>query len=206
MTAAQNDRRYIRTEERILRAMTDLLRLRKFDKITVTDICKMAHVSHSSFYAHFSSKQDLVKKYEDRMLADVANDISSREHVPLREVILKRLSFLNSKGELIAQLLSKNGSPEIQSQLEHDLIENFKRIVLPRMNVTIRTEVGERYLSAFLANAMLGVIQEWINSGRKESPERLAGLIDSILGFTLGAAPREPATRPAKTSPAQSSA
>ncbi|MCI1915161.1 MAG: TetR/AcrR family transcriptional regulator, partial [Bifidobacteriaceae bacterium] len=60
MAVAQNDRRYIRTEERILQAMTDLLHVRKFDKITVTDICKMAHVSHSSFYAHFSSKQDLV--------------------------------------------------------------------------------------------------------------------------------------------------
>jgi AcrR family transcriptional regulator len=186
MVEEKNDRRYVKTEERILQAMTDLLRMRKFDKITVTDICKLAHVSHSSFYAHFSSKQDLVKKYEARLLHDTTNDIASHDAVPLRDVLVRRLQFLNDKGELIALLLSKNGSPEIQRQLEEDFIENFKHIVLPRMNVTIRTEVGERYLSVFLANAMLGVIQEWIDSGRKETPERLAHLLESILGATLG--------------------
>jgi AcrR family transcriptional regulator len=170
--------------------MTDLLHVRKFDKITVTDICKMAHVSHSSFYAHFSSKQDLVNKYEGKMLHESLDTVpeSLHEKIPLREVLLERLSFLNSKGELIAMLLSQNGSPEIQHQLQRDFINNLKHIILPRMNVTVRTEVGERYLSVFLANAMLGVIQEWIDTGRKESPERMANLLDSILGFTLGGA------------------
>lgn len=185
MSEAKNDRRYIRTEERILQAMTDLLRIRTFDKITVTDICKMANVSHSSFYAHFSSKHDLVRKYEDQLLEQSMHELP-REKVPLREVLLERLRFLNNEGELIALLLSQNGSPEIQRQLEHDFMTNLKHLILPRMNITIRTEVGERYLAVFLANAMLGVIQEWINSGRKESPERLAALLDTILGFTLG--------------------
>lgn len=185
MSEAKNDRRYIRTEERILQSMTDLLRIRTFDKITVTDICKMANVSHSSFYAYFSSKHDLVRKYEDQLLQKSMRDVPQGK-IPLREVLLERLRFLNNEGELIALLLSENGSPEIQRQLEHDFMVNLKHIILPRMNITIRTEVGERYLAVFLANAMLGVIQEWINSGRKESPERMAALLDTILGFTLG--------------------
>ncbi|MCI1935533.1 MAG: TetR/AcrR family transcriptional regulator [Bifidobacteriaceae bacterium] len=186
VTAAKTDRRYVRTEDHILRAMTDLLRVRKFDKITVTDICKMAHVSHSSFYAHFSSKADLVKKFEAKLLQENGDLMRGRDKVPLRQVLLERLNFLNTKGELLALLLSKNGSPEIKRQLEHDFTNNLRRILLPHMNVTIRTEVGERYLSVFLASAILGVIQEWIDSGRKESPERLAKLLGGILGAGIG--------------------
>lgn len=186
VTTAKTDRRYVRTEDHILRAMTDLLRVRKFDKITVTDICKMAHVSHSSFYAHFSSKADLVKKFEAKMLQENGDIMRGRGKVPLRQVLLERLNFLNTKGELLALLLSKNGSPEIKRQLEYDFTNNLRRILLPHMNVTIRTEVGERYLSVFLASAILGVIQEWIDSGRKESPERLAKLLGGILGGGIG--------------------
>lgn len=199
MTTAKTDRRYVRTEERILRAMTDLLRVRKFDKITVTDICKMAGVSHSSFYAHFTSKADLVNRFESNLLHENLGVMNGRERVPLHEILLGRLTYLNGRGEFLAMLLSKNGSPEIKRQLERDFTNNLKHVILPHMNVTIHTEVGERYLSVFLASAMLGVIQEWIDSGRKETPERLAKLLDGILGAGLGGKENLAPTAPAAT-------
>ena len=46
------------TEERILRALSDLLRHHPFDRLSVSEIAARAGVSVGGFYARFSSKQD----------------------------------------------------------------------------------------------------------------------------------------------------
>src|SRR5215207_4401937 len=46
------------TEERILRALSDLLHLRAFDRLSVSEIAARAGVSVGGFYARFASKHD----------------------------------------------------------------------------------------------------------------------------------------------------
>lgn len=58
------DSRYLKTKNKINEAMLTLLRNKKFDQISVKNICDTAKISRSAFYQHYKDKYDFVEKYQ----------------------------------------------------------------------------------------------------------------------------------------------
>lgn len=54
-----HDLRYIKTEQNLRSAMLQLLKEKEFQKIAVTDICKLANCSRNAFYQHYEGKENL---------------------------------------------------------------------------------------------------------------------------------------------------
>lgn len=61
------DRRVARTRGMLQRAHLSLILERGYDAVTVEDICKAANVGRSTFYAHYSSKDDLKRNGLDEL-------------------------------------------------------------------------------------------------------------------------------------------
>lgn len=59
MTAGRIDRRVARTRATLQRAHLKLILERGYDAVTVEDMCEAANVGRSTFYAHYSGKDDL---------------------------------------------------------------------------------------------------------------------------------------------------
>jgi len=51
-----------KTKERILEAATELFCRYGFDKVSITQVMKLAKMTHGAFYAHFESKEALYKE------------------------------------------------------------------------------------------------------------------------------------------------
>ena len=56
------DRRQRRTREAIFRAFTELLAKKSLDRITVGEIIERADVGRATFYAHFETKDFLLRE------------------------------------------------------------------------------------------------------------------------------------------------
>ncbi|EHK58261.1 TetR/AcrR family transcriptional regulator [Allomesorhizobium alhagi] len=56
------DRRVARTRTALYDALVALIRRKDYDLITVQDILEEANVGRATFYAHFTSKDDLLKR------------------------------------------------------------------------------------------------------------------------------------------------
>lgn len=54
------DRRQVKSRKAILKAFDELMSIKNFEKITVTEIADVADVGKSTFYCHFDTKEDLV--------------------------------------------------------------------------------------------------------------------------------------------------
>ena len=63
MCAAEND-----TARRITDAVFDLMTTTDIPQIKVADVIRRACVSKSTFYRHFASVDDVVKRFEDEIL------------------------------------------------------------------------------------------------------------------------------------------
>jgi AcrR family transcriptional regulator len=76
------DRRVARTRTALYDALVALIRRKDYDHITVQDILEEANVGRATFYAHFTSKDDLLKRSLER-LRDLLTAVQGRrEHAP----------------------------------------------------------------------------------------------------------------------------
>src|SRR5438552_11053159 len=56
------DRRISRTRMLLQHALNSLILKKRYEAITIKDICDAANVGRSTFYAHYTSKDDLKRK------------------------------------------------------------------------------------------------------------------------------------------------
>ena len=61
------DRRVLRTRTALFDALVRLIRRKDYDLVTVEDILAEADVGRATFYAHFTSKDDLLRRSLDRL-------------------------------------------------------------------------------------------------------------------------------------------
>src|SRR5260370_8381887 len=61
------DRRIVRTRATLQHALNSLILKKRYESITITDICDAANVGRSTFYAHYTSKDDLKRSGFERL-------------------------------------------------------------------------------------------------------------------------------------------
>ena len=67
------DRRVTRTRAMLQQALMSLIPRKDYDAITVQDICDAANVGRSTFYAHFTSKDDLKRSGFEHLRKELAD-------------------------------------------------------------------------------------------------------------------------------------
>lgn len=181
----ESDLRYQRTRKMTIDAMCDLLKTTNFNDISVTSICKKAQISRSGFYLHYLDKYDLVESYL-REYMTIANEMIQNNHIiNKKDFMLTMLTHLQNEGQLLALLLSNNGSTDVQNNIKEMVRDNAKKNILPYLNITIESPIEEQYILAYLSNALFGVIQEWVNHGQQESPETVVEIINKLVNTKL---------------------
>ena len=68
MKTEKNDRRSNRTRELLSGALVELMLEKRYDSITVQDILDRADIGRSTFYAHYTDKEDLLMSELTRLM------------------------------------------------------------------------------------------------------------------------------------------
>jgi AcrR family transcriptional regulator len=76
------DRRVTRTRNALYDALVTLILRKGYDVITVQDLLQEADVGRSTFYAHFTSKEDLLVRSLDRVRAILTEAVAEFEDHP----------------------------------------------------------------------------------------------------------------------------
>lgn len=187
MKNTEKDIRFYRTKKQIIIAMVELLKIKSFNQITVKNICEKAKISRSGFYLHYMDKYDLIEKYQLELMTYINQMIeeTSKEKLSMEETMTKLLYFFKDEGQLLGLLISNKGSIEIQTQVKKMLQQNALKHVIPHINLPLDNETERYYLVIFFSNAMLGLLQEWINTGQKEKPEELVKILSKLIPYEL---------------------
>ena len=173
------DRRIARTRAMLQNALTSLILKKGYDAITVEDICEAANVGRSTFYAHYTSKDDLKRSGLEslrRQLVDrqrhalaTPGDIRdrslgfsltmfehARDHIDLYRALVGGRGGTVALGS-IRQILSDLVRDELAATLDKNSAD-----VIPRELVV-----------QYVVGAYMAVLTWWLDGGAKLPPQQI---------------------------------
>jgi|SRR5688500_7378301 len=178
----KTDARVRRTRDALGDALIALMQEKPFDTITVQDVLDRAHVGRSTFYSHYSDKDDLLMSDADEFYERVAMGLSAQgdtsERVfPVREFF----SHLAEARRFVNALSSSGKMPENLELARAHFARGIERRLaeLPRGQ---SISESERPAIAFAhAGALLSLMTWWIDRGMLQSPAEMDELFHRLV-------------------------
>ncbi|MCF6515430.1 TetR family transcriptional regulator [Lactobacillus sp. S2-2] len=146
-----------------------LLQQKPFNKISITEICKLAKVNRSTFYANFIDIYDLIEKIQDNMIHEIS-DLYEYE-----------LSFQNESAsffKLFTHIKDNKNLYKTYFKLDLDLhfsIANYNKELAKKL-------FNNQYLdyhSAFFRAGITSIIKKWLSDDCNLSPLEMTHIIES---------------------------
>jgi AcrR family transcriptional regulator len=179
----KTDRSALRTDKtrrKLLGAFTDLVLSRHYESITVRDIVAAAQVSRSTFYEHFSGKDNLLASSLSGLFGVLADTVVRDDPSRLKSA----LDHFQANGALARELL--NGAAC------HKVSEVLIRQIGIRLRAHGRKAPGRlllpaRLAAAQLAGMILATVGNWVTGGARCDSATLALALRRACGAALGA-------------------
>lgn len=180
------DRRQKKTQRAIFTAMNQLLLRKRYDKITIMDILQEADISRSTFYDHFTCKDELIKRMNEALFQHVftspltteASHDFSKEHRDLHTFLTHTLYHLKEEYDNVKGILDSDSSQLFWQYLQ----EQFNMTVSPiiyseRMAVQIPRQIWEKHV----AMTFVELVKWWFKQGREEAPEQIEHYFELLI-------------------------
>lgn len=118
------DLRIEKTEKAIKNAFIELRAKKPLEKVTVTELCRLACINKSTFYAHYEDVYDLSDALEEEMVQAILGGLSWEQEEQDLEVFIRELcmSFL-SHISLMKILFSGKEQSRLGIRIEKDMKE-----------------------------------------------------------------------------------
>ena len=169
------DRRQRKTREAIFRAFRTLLERKRYDHITVRDILEEADIGRSTFYAHFETKDDLLRSLCSGIFYHVFTDLLPQEEdtLDVKNLELKLghiLYHLKENQVNICGIIATDGGGLFMAYFKQYLAQLFSRYMM-----LFPQEVPEDFLIHHLAGSFAETVKWWVAKNMEPAPETVAG-------------------------------
>ena len=181
------DRRQRKTREAIFKAFTELLSKKNFNNITVGEIIEKADVGRATFYAHFETKDFLLKEMCRELFChifDSESGESTHRHIfecdAPDSVFLHLFMHFQKNDNHILDLLSSDNNglflgyfkEELKSLIESrdELFRGEKAELVPRS-----------YLVNHIASSFVETLKWWVDNKSALSPQKVCEYFLAVI-------------------------
>lgn len=182
------DRRQQKTREAIFKAFGILLENKNYNHITVQEIIDIANIGRSTFYAHFETKDELLKAICLRLFGHIINSAKDKTHlhglylnkdVP-RTVFYHLLQHLQENDNNILGLLSCQNSDIFLRYFKDNLNELIK-IELINHNRKQNQDLPLDFLVNHISSSFVEMILWWLKNKQKYTSKELEHYFLSVI-------------------------
>jgi AcrR family transcriptional regulator len=176
------DARVRRTRDALGDALVALMQEKPFDTITVQDVLDRAKVGRSTFYAHYSDKDDLLMSDAEEFFESLSMALSVRGDKSDRVFPVKEFFSHITEAKQFVDALMASGKFHDNMELAHGL---FARGIERRLSELPRGQgipAAERPAIAFAhAGALLSLLTWWVDRGMRQPPEEMDQLFHKMV-------------------------
>ena len=181
------DRRQKKTRDAVFKAFTALLKTKSYSSITVQDIIDEANIGRSTFYAHFGTKDDLLREicaeifdhvFSDEVPREKTHDFSG-EAATTGQRLTHMLYHLADNRHYIKGILSRESGEMFMDYFKKRLREVFAEHLNPALSC-----VPEDYALGHMVSSFAETVRWWIRDNPGYTPEE-------VVAFYLAVVPLE---------------
>lgn len=174
------DRRQKKTREAIFSAFTQLLSEKNISSITVSDIIERADIGRATFYAHFETKDFLLKELCEELFCHIFDSTldtpSSHNHIfecdAHDELFLHILKHVKNNDNQILKLLSCQNNELFLNYFKNGLVKLIESQLNTFANEKSK-ELPKDFYTNFIASTFVQTVKWWIDHELNESPEEI---------------------------------
>ena len=182
------ERRQQKTRTAIFSAFTSLLAEKPYSKITVQEIIDAANVGRTTFYAHFETKDDLLKELCEELFGHIIGSAMDCTHThglysdgsAPESVFCHLLQHLQENDRNIIALLSCESS-EMFLRFFKDSLNELVRSQFINQNRKANTDIPEDFLINHISGSFVEMVLWWIKGHRKQTPEDLDRYFRAVI-------------------------
>ncbi|MBI5449953.1 MAG: TetR/AcrR family transcriptional regulator [Gammaproteobacteria bacterium] len=177
------DRRMLRTRALLHEALISLILKKGYDGITIQDIIDKANVGRSTFYAHYTGKEDLLRSgfthLRELLLEQQKQALAKRGDPKARSLGFSLAMFEHAleHRELYMALVGQRGGTVVMQQLRKVLAELVHDDIAATLKITTPDAKKREVIVEFVVGAFITLLTWWLDHKAKISPAE----IDSIF-------------------------
>ncbi|MCJ7855065.1 TetR/AcrR family transcriptional regulator [Lachnospiraceae bacterium NSJ-143] len=182
------DRRQQKTRKLIFDSLSGLLAEKSYSHISVQEIVDKANIGRSTFYAHFETKDDLLRElctdlfnhvFSQSLNTENTHDFSKSGNNQYSAITHILYHLRDSQRDILGILTCESGEL---------FLKFFKRYIndlyTDKILEGIKKEnmrVPYKFLVNHITSSFINMIQWWIEGGLKESPEELTEYFKAVI-------------------------
>lgn len=182
------DRRQQKTRAAIFSAFTTLLEGKSYSKITVQEIIDAANVGRTTFYAHFETKDDLLKALCEELFGHIISSARDCTHThglysdgnAPESVFCHLLQHLQENDNNIIALLSCESS-EIFLRYFKDSLNDLVQLQFVNQNRKVNTDIPQDFLINHISGSFVEIVLWWIKGRMKQTPAELDQYFRAVI-------------------------
>ena len=182
------DRRVRKTRRQLRECLITLLKEKKVQDITVRELTDMADLNRGTFYLHYKDVFDLLEKTDAELQEDFNQLVCKHDAVDLKQrpsVIFNEIySLVYDNADLIEILLGENGDLNFVNRLKQLIREKCLKDWMEVFR-SGNAAAFDAFFS-FIVSGCIGLVQYWLQTGLKETPEQMAKLTEHIITKGIG--------------------
>lgn len=181
---AKVDRRVLKTQESLKKAVIALMTEKNFDDITIQDITDRANVNRGTIYLHYQDKYDLLDKLIETHINELEQMGTWACEMDWFEGLVPYFEYFEKNYLFFSTMLASKGTPSsFRTRLLASFIEGFKGEIDKESDWN--TDLSEDIMLQYAGTAYVGVIEWWIKNGMPYPPRVMAKQVGVLLERSL---------------------
>lgn len=186
----KEDLRITKTKAALSAAFIDLLAEKKYDEVSVNELCDRADVRRATFYKHYADKfhffacftRDLANRFNADFFSKNVPDTAPEYYV---EYVIEVIKFLEEHDRLVQNVIKSDLFPSMISIITEQNYRHTRERFRARVDVGRRLFASAEVTAAILNGGVANAIYMWLLEGRKKTPEELTGEIREMIRGSL---------------------
>lgn len=182
------DRRITRTKIAIRDALVFLIEKKGFDNLSVSEIAVRANINRGTFYLHYRDKFELLEQTLNDVIKDVKKIFISSKSLKFSDfldqdrplpITVEIFEYLKENEALMRVIFGLGGGITFQGKFRKAVEDTLKLGFLGGLTQE-NFLVPRQYLISYILYAHFGVIESWLETGCKESPQEMARILSKL--------------------------